>query len=104
MLTYTSAPSHAQLLTTSEFGKKTELFDPPIEEFSVLRTHLETQGEKEAHRGIEGPSICIITEGSGELSGVKADRGDVLFVAPEFELEFTAGDKGMTVFRAYVEA
>jgi mannose-6-phosphate isomerase class I len=147
MLTYTSAPADAQLLVTRPFGSsspspssdkdkegeddtdhnkgnKTELFDPPIEEFSVLRTALDKEGEKEVHRSIEGPSIVIITEGSGKISQVgsssqsgdkramttttplEVKRGDVVFVAADVEVEFEAGqvgEKGFVLFRAFVE-
>ena len=41
MLTYTSAPAHAQLLQPTEFAPKTQLYDPPIDEFSVLQVKLE---------------------------------------------------------------
>lgn len=105
MLTYISAPADAQLLTTSSFAPKTELHDPPIEEFSVLRTALEKSGEKETHRPIEGPSIVIVTEGSGRVGEEKVERGDVVFVAAGVEVEFEAGSRGgFNFFRAFVEA
>ena len=122
MLTYTSAPADAQLLVTSAFGSssssKTELFDPPIEEFSVLRTALSREGEKEVHRPIEGPSIMIVTEGAGKIvqaqsqEGEKGEgstaplevkRGDVVFVAADVGVEFEADEEGFVLFRAFVE-
>lgn len=104
MLTYVAAPAHGQLLTTSQFGPHTELYDPPIEEFSVLRTHLSSGGAKETHRPIDGPSIVIVTEGSGKLGGVRMERGNVLFVAANVEVEIESGPDGLTLFRAFVEA
>jgi len=120
MLTYTSAPADAQLLVTSAFdsgssssSSKTELFDPPIEEFSVLRTALSREGEKEVHRPIEGPSIMIITEGAGKITQAQSQegsaaplevkRGDVVFVAADVGVEFEADEEGFVLFRAFVE-
>jgi mannose-6-phosphate isomerase len=106
MLTYVSAPADAQLLTTSSFAPKTELYDPPIDEFSVLRTSLD-QGETEKHRPIEGPSITIVTEGKGRVGDVEVQRGDVVFIAAEVEVEFESSKEGegsFTFFRAFVEA
>jgi len=104
MLTYVSAPADAQLLTTTDFAPKTQLYDPPIEEFSVLRTALDKTGEKETHRPVEGPSIVIVTEGQGKIGEEKVERGHVIFIAAGVEVEFEAGQAGFTFFRAFVEA
>ncbi|KAJ9110639.1 hypothetical protein QFC19_001468 [Naganishia cerealis] len=115
MLTYTSAPAHAQLLEPTEFAPKTLLYDPPIDEFSVLRLKLTGAEETEVHRPIEGPSLVVVTEGSGKVAikgGEHADaaalelaRGQVVFIAAGEEVEYTASDEqGLELFRAYVEA
>ncbi|KAJ9118753.1 hypothetical protein QFC22_003974 [Naganishia vaughanmartiniae] len=114
MLTYTSAPAHAQLLEPTEFAPKTLRYDPPIEEFSVLRLRLTEAGQTEVHRPIEGPSMVVVTDGSGKVvvkggecdgEQVEIKRGQVLFIAAEVEVEYTAsGKEGLELFRAYVEA
>lgn len=110
MLTYTSAPAHAQLLQPSSFAPHTQLYDPPIDEFSVLRLAL-APSESATHRPIEGPSLCIVTDGEGTFrvkdgsDSVDVKRGNVVFIAAETEVEFVAaGGDGLEVYRAYVEA
>lgn len=113
MLTYTSAPAHAQLQQPSQFAPNTLLYDPPIEEFSVACLDLAAgDGAVEKHRAIAGPSVIIVTEGAGVISvqgeeDVQIRRGEVLFVAADKEVEFkvvTQGEKGLTLYRAFVEA
>ena len=110
MLTYTSAPAHAQLLEPKEFAPKTQLYDPPIDEFSVLQVKLEGADATEKHRPIEGPSLCVVTGGSGKIAakdgkdGVDVRRGMVVFIAAETEVEMTSGEDGLELYRAYVEA
>lgn len=115
MLTYEAGPGSKQLLQPTRFGTddSTLLYDPPIDEFSVLKLNLDA-GEATSHRAIAGPSLCIVTEGSvlvtwGE-GGVEGDgevafeKGDVLFVAADKAVEWkVAGDK-LELFRAFVEA
>jgi mannose-6-phosphate isomerase len=109
MLTYTSAPSHAQLLRPEPFDGsdgKTMLYDPPIEEFSVLRLEL-AGGDKEKHRAVSGPSIVIVTDGEGSVRHgsdvVDVARGEVVFVAAGTEVEWQATKSGLVAFRAFVE-
>lgn len=66
MLTYTYRPANEQVLEAQRFRdtKYTKLYDPPIEEFAVLLTELEL-GQEDDHGCIAGPSIFIVTEGSG---------------------------------------
>lgn len=110
MLTYTSAPAHAQLLQPTEFAPKTQLYDPPIDEFSVLQVKLEGADVTETHRPIEGPSLCVVTGGSGKIAvkggkdGVEAKRGMVVFIAAETEVAMISGKDGFELYRAYVEA
>ncbi|KAJ9101248.1 hypothetical protein QFC21_003467 [Naganishia friedmannii] len=114
MLTYTSAPAHAQLLEPTEFAPKTLRYNPPIEEFSVLRLKLTAAEQTEVHRPIEGPSMVVVTDGSGKVvvKGGEHDgaqfelkRGQVIFIAAEVEVEYTANrEEGLELFRAYVEA
>ncbi|RKP11051.1 mannose-6-phosphate isomerase [Thamnocephalis sphaerospora] len=70
----------------------TAVYDPPIPEFAVARTLLNNASETFA--GVQGPSVLIVTHGSGRLSyrtpdGAKSDEelilraGQVYFIAPD---------------------
>lgn len=109
MLTYEAAPGDKQLLRPTQFQKgddTTKLYDPPIAEFSVLRTEL-SERAKTSHRPVEGPSVCVITEGVGVVRDgndqTEFVRGDVIFVGAGKEVEWEA-KKELEMFRAYVEA
>jgi len=87
----------------------TTLYDPPIEEFSVLLTKI-GKDQEENHDSIDGPSILIVTEGSGTMQehGKETDvvldkAGVVYFVAAGGTLRFKGGDNGLTFYRAFVE-
>ena len=110
MLTYEAGPGSKQLLQPTKFTEDgtTMLYDPPIDEFSVLRVELD-QSTSTKHRAIAGPSLCVVTEGEGAVSWdekedeVKIRRGDVLFVSAEREITWLAAEK-LEVFRSFVEA
>lgn len=85
---------------------KTDVYAPPISEFSVLCTTL-GPGEKETHKAILGPSLMIVTKGSGLMNipgdqAVELKEGFVFFVGQGIALDF-ATDKGLSVYRAYAE-
>ncbi|KAL4885583.1 RmlC-like cupin domain-containing protein [Aspergillus karnatakaensis] len=89
----------------SENGKTVE-YAPPFSEFNVLATRLEA-GEEERHKPIRGPSILVVTKGSGELVVVgekKIDlhEGAVFFIADGVPLEFLT-QTGVEVYRPYAE-
>ncbi|KAG9031980.1 Mannose-6-phosphate isomerase [Tulasnella sp. UAMH 9824] len=114
MLTYKWGPADSQIMPPVKYRttKATTIYDPPIEEFSVLMTCLKA-GENEIHEPIDGPSILIITEGTGRLVWTEKDGsqqegaldkpGLVYFAGAGVGLEFTAGENGMTVYRAITE-
>jgi mannose-6-phosphate isomerase len=109
MLTYEAGPADKQKLQPSEFNRDpaTLIYDPPIEEFSVLRVHL-AKDELTTHRPIDGPSIVIITNGEAlikwEGSGsIPVARGDVVFLGAGVEYKWQA-TKDTEAFRAFVEA
>lgn len=85
---------------------KTLVYDPPIEEFSILRTELDT-GESETINGVNGPGIFIVTKGSAKVRYTKsnlsgsfnADEGHVYFVAHGTTLEYQASSR-LQVFEA----
>lgn len=88
--------------------KYTALYDPPIPEFSVLQA-LVPADQTAAQPPIDGPSIAIVTEGSGALewAGEKLDvaEGDVVFIGAGTGVGLLAGgDSQLAVYRAFVEA
>ncbi|KAI5797484.1 mannose-6-phosphate isomerase [Peziza echinospora] len=108
MLTYDTAPIEEQVLQPVGYKvtKNTVLYDPPIEEFSVLKTELQG-GEKEVVPGIEGPSVLIVTGGAGWISvGPKREEvatGFVYFVGATAEVVVESGEGGIVVYRAFCE-
>ncbi|KAI8825307.1 mannose-6-phosphate isomerase [Fimicolochytrium jonesii] len=109
-LTYNYGPADAQILRGDPYKstKHTTLYDPPIDEFSILRTKLDSQGEKETVPAIDGPSILIVTEGEGSVKypgggSQEAKTGYVLFIAAgtEVTLEAKGGNKPFTSYRAF---
>ncbi|KAI1967063.1 Mannose-6-phosphate isomerase [Ophidiomyces ophidiicola] len=125
MLTYSYAPIEEQkmhptdypyvtLNTTSYTSSSSSLlYDPPIEEFSVVKTDLNRAGAKATFEPISGPSIIICTSGSGRISigdskSEEVKAGHVFFVGATAEcvLENTgvAGeDAPFTTFKAFCE-
>ncbi|KAK4055921.1 Mannose-6-phosphate isomerase [Microbotryomycetes sp. JL221] len=116
MLTYTFAPPSEQLLEPRGFRstKHTTLYDPPIEEFSVLLTNLDN-GESEQFDAVDGPSILIFTDLGGNSNTVELDskdsgklkierEGQVFFVGAGAEVSLKARGGKVTAYRAFVEA
>jgi mannose-6-phosphate isomerase len=85
----------------------TMVYDPPIPEFSILHIMLD-EGKTEHHRGIDGPSIAIVTKGKGEMIGgmdqgsLRFEEGNVLFIGAGEEVVWKARKK-MEVYRAFFE-
>lgn len=87
ILTYSYAPIEEQKMEPVDYpyvtlnakayskGGVSQLYDPPIEEFSVVRTVLAGEGAKATFEAVSGPSIIICTEGSGKISvGPKSEE------------------------------
>lgn len=80
LLTYDYAPIEQQKMEPKEYpyavlnskaytsGSEAMLYDPPIEEFSVVRTVLKGDGAKASFDPVDGPSIVICTGGKGKIS------------------------------------
>jgi len=87
---------------------KTILYDPPVSEFSVLNVQLKS-GETEHHRGIDGPSVVIVTGGKGEMIGgmnkgsLMLEEGNVLFIGAGAEIIWRARHGDFELFRAFCE-
>ncbi|KAL5524428.1 hypothetical protein ACEPAF_9568 [Sanghuangporus sanghuang] len=95
-LTYTARePQHWALRPTSYKRSKkgrTTAFDPPLEEFTVLWTQLNGEGE-EYLENAEGPTIGIVTKGTIDFEEQGPDRekltldeGAIIFVKPKTDL------------------
>jgi mannose-6-phosphate isomerase len=122
MLTYSYAPIEEQKMHPVDYpyvtmnvpayssGSSATLYDPPIEEFSVVKTELRKKGAKVTFEAIQGPSIFICTSGRGKISvGPKTEKvqsGYVYFVGATAEaiIESTSeGDEEFTTFKAFCE-
>ncbi|EMG49367.1 PMI1 Mannose-6-phosphate isomerase [Candida maltosa Xu316] len=121
MLTYSCEPVEKQKMPLQAFPRSkgdavtSVLYDPPIEEFSVLQTIFDkSKGGKQTMEGIDGPSIIISTNGKGtiqikgdESSKQPLDTGYVFFIAPGVAVELVADtnqQQDFTTYRAFVEA
>lgn len=120
MLTYSYAPIEAQKMKPVPWGKAsgngtTILYDPPIDEFAVVRTELPA-GEAETFEPVQGPSVVLVTEGGGSIShldtegngvGPKTEllarAGLIFFVGATARLQMAAGPDGLVAFRAFCE-
>ncbi|OBT81492.1 hypothetical protein VE02_09676 [Pseudogymnoascus sp. 03VT05] len=84
---------------------KTNEYAPPISEFNVLATCLDAK-EREKHKAIFGPSLMVVTEGSGQMAvsgeSLNLEEGYVFFVGQGVPLEFSTAE-GMNVYRTYAE-
>lgn len=125
MLTYSYAPIEKQKMQPTDYPYATlntvaytssssaELYDPPIEEFSVVKTDLNRVRAKATFDPIPGPSIFICTKGKGKISvGPKTEEikeGYVFFVGADAEciIENTGSGEGnedvFTTFKAFCE-
>lgn len=120
MLTYSYAPIEEQKLEPTNYpyailnvpayssGSSAVLYDPPIEEFSVVKTDLRRTGAKATFDPIAGPSILICTGGKGKITvGHKTEEvqeGYVFFVGADAEciIENTgSGEDDENVFTTY---
>ncbi|KAG0263765.1 Mannose-6-phosphate isomerase [Mortierella polycephala] len=116
MLTYQAKPGTDQLLTgvlCTPTGHSL-MYDPPIDEFSIILTTLNHDKEKERLRGAEGPSAVIVTKGSGVIRSEKryesdqdvvevvAEAGNVFFVGANTPFSIEAqSEEGVTIYTAF---
>jgi mannose-6-phosphate isomerase len=119
MLTYSYAPISEQKMEPVDYpyvtmnatayssGSAATLYDPPIEEFSVVKTDLKKKGAKATFEQIAGPSIFICTSGNGKISvGPKVEDikpGYVYFVGATAEVVLESEDTEFTTFKAFCE-
>merc|ERR1712000_103103 len=123
MLTYNFAPIEEQKMKATDYPYATlnrpaysassqiQLYDPPVEEFAVVRTSLYGgEGSRATFEPLSGPSIIICTNGKGKISaGPKSEpmeEGFVYFVGATAEvvLEAQGGKEDEFVtFKAFCE-
>ena len=119
ILTYDHDPPEQQLLKPVDYPYVTFnvaayrsrsdslLYDPPIEEFSVVRTELKAAGAKATFEAVCGPSIVICTSGQGSISvGRKREElkeGFVYFVGATAECVIESEGHDMVTFKAFCE-
>lgn len=121
MLTYSYAPIEEQKMVPTEYPYMTSnqhayssnssalLYDPPIEEFAVIKTDLNQAGAKATFEPITGPSVIICTGGTGKISVGPAKteevkEGYVFFVGATAECVMeSTGDSPFTTFKAFCE-
>lgn len=89
---------------SSDTLSESSLYDPPIEEFAVIRTVLQKGGVQ--FTGIFGPSIIIFTKGSGVIKGggggkkiIQVIPGTIIFVGAGLHIEIEG--EGMELYRAF---
>jgi mannose-6-phosphate isomerase len=123
MLTYNYAPIDEQKMhpvdypyatlnrTAYSSGSAITLYDPPIDEFSVVRTNLRGSGAKATFDPVDGPSIIICTAGKGKISVgptvQEIKEGYVFFVGATaecvLESEGASDDDEFITFKAFCE-
>ena len=122
MLTYSYAPIEEQKMHPTDYTfvkmniiafqseSSSMLYDPPIEEFAVVKTDLKREGAKATFEPLDGPSIIICTQGRGTIAvGPKKENikeGFVYFVGATAECVIeseTEGDGAFTTFKAFCE-
>lgn len=119
MLTYSYAPIEEQKMDPVDYpyvtlnstayssASSATFYDPPIEEFSVVKTDLKKKGAKATFEQIAGPSIFICTSGNGKISvGPKVEEvkpGYVYFVGATAEVVLESDDTEFTTFKAFCE-
>jgi mannose-6-phosphate isomerase len=119
MLTYSYAPISEQKMDPVDYpyvtlnamayssGSQAILYDPPIEEFSVVKTDLKRKGAKATFEPISGPSIFICTSGNGKISvGPKVEEvkpGYVYFLGATAEVVLESDDENFTTFKAFCD-
>ncbi|KAF1983237.1 mannose-6-phosphate isomeras-like protein [Aulographum hederae CBS 113979] len=120
MLTYSYSSPSTQKMTPTDYpyvslnstaysyASSAMLYDPPIDEFSVVRLSLKGKGAKATFEGLGGPSILICTQGKGSVRVSKKNEGVaegfVFFVGATAECVVeSSGQEEMVVFRAFCE-
>ncbi|KAI8870331.1 phosphomannose isomerase type I [Ramicandelaber brevisporus] len=110
MLTYTPYNTNDVILSGDPYNStspSSTIYDPPIDEFSVVRTALEA-GDSEHFEPVNGPSILLVTDGVGYINApgiteYRLVKGTVYFVAANtpVDIRASASGSGLLTFRAF---
>lgn len=123
MLTYNYAPISEQKMTpvdypfatlsASAYTSSCTLYEPPIEEFSVVKTVMKKKGAKITFERVAGPSIILCTQGIGRITVGSTTTtttttedmrpGYVFFVGAMVEMILESEDDAFISFRAFCE-
>ena len=119
MLTYNYAPISEQKMIPESYSRveldqtaisaasTAVIYDPPIDEFAVVKTDLKKSGASATFQPITGPSIIICTSGWGRISvGPKSESmktGYVFFVGATAECVLESDSNDFTTFKAFCE-
>lgn len=113
MCTYQSGSNRGRLsakhwVKSSPKEVEALLYDPPIEEFSVVTTKLE-KAQQVTNAPVDGPSIVLVLDGVIEVNDqqgrLKLERGQLAFVAAGVEIVIqNVGADEVRLARAFVEA
>lgn len=119
MLTYTWGPPSTQLMSPVPYPKgasasstASTLYDPPIEEFSVVLTDLVSSSHKQqVLPAVGGPSIMIVTQlGQGSEASVQEAGKEAVQIEKEGATFFIGAGTEVTLkgdvvaYTAFVEA
>lgn len=106
-LTYKTAKVDQHMIKPELFQfTYTTIYNPPIPDFTVLGVDI-PQNDRSTHEALSGPSISIVTWGSGSVSWdegypVQLLAGSVVFIGANTKVSFTSKDQGMTLYRAFM--
>jgi mannose-6-phosphate isomerase len=101
MLTYNHGPAEKQLCIPERFCKHSLLYNPPIDEFTVIKTEL-GNGMIEKMPGLNGPSLLLVTQGSGALcDSINVKMGDVYFIGADMEVTLKGTSESNLFYRAF---
>lgn len=106
-LTYKTAKVDQHMIKPELFHfTYTTIYDPPTPDFTVLEVDI-PQNDMSVHEALNGPSIVIVTGGSGSVSWdenypVQLLAGSVVFIGANIKVSFTSKAQGMIVYRAFV--
>ena len=102
MLTYNYGSANDQILNGTPYKAMqfTVEYNPPIDEFSILKTSL-SLGQSELIQGIDGPSIILVTSGTGIINNETVSMRSCFFVEAGEPVKMTCTSKDLVIYRAY---
>eukprot|EP00732_Lithocolla_globosa_P004231 Lithocolla_globosa_v1_NODE_3785_length_1581_cov_3.616645.p1 type:complete len:223 gc:universal NODE_3785_length_1581_cov_3.616645:638-1306(+) len=110
ILEYVTGTPESFKMTPTPLQKHSLLFEPPIPEFSILRTCLNKQAGNSTSpweaefEGFEGPSILLVVTGKGTIisqgQNFSVEAGRSYFIGSHLTLRLETEDE-LTVFRAF---